>query len=348
MHLQHYAYNPLYTIIIMGDMNTDIYAESRQGKDFEALVTMVRDPRLGSCAEAAWPQMHQTFQTHGDDSAHGDSHIDYMLMTTSSASAVRRFGIDDNNPGITEDRGGRHSALFDDVDVNAVLGLGVPSSAGGGVQQHKSQIKYSDKPRLARFRNFATEFFDTRGLDGAVSALIGDVVLNEQLREEGERCRRDHEEKGWDEVRWRTRSASQGGEGTGDRQGRTAGRDDDGMAAGDGRSVNARGAGGQRRRPALVPGDESRGDSGRNASLNATTPDKTTRQRIDAAMGILDNMARDVDVAFAETHGGASRCREKPNPHRWGEGKRGLRRLMRFVPDASSASRWRSMRRARA
>ena len=47
------------------------------------------------------------------------------------------------------------------------MGLDVPSSAGGGVQQYKSQIKYSDKPRLARFRNFATEFFDKRGLDGA-------------------------------------------------------------------------------------------------------------------------------------------------------------------------------------
>ena len=75
----------------------------------------------------------------------------------------------------------------------------MPSSAGGGVQQYKSQIKYSDKPRLARFRNFATEFFDKRGLDGAMSVLIGDVVLNGQLSEEGERCRRDHEERRWDE-----------------------------------------------------------------------------------------------------------------------------------------------------
>ena len=89
------------------------------------------------------------------------------------------------------------------------------------MQQYKSQIKDSAKPRLARFRNFATEFFDEHGLDGAMSAIIGDVVLNEQLREEGERCRRDHEEKGWDEVRWRTRSALQGGEGTGGRKGRT-------------------------------------------------------------------------------------------------------------------------------
>ena len=88
----------------------------------------------------------------------------------------------------------------------------MPSSADGGVQKYKSQIKYSDKPRLARFRSFATEFFDKCGLEGAMSTLIGDIVLNEQLKEEGERCRRDHEEKGWDEVRWCTRSTSQDGE----------------------------------------------------------------------------------------------------------------------------------------
>ena len=72
-----------------------------------------------------------------------------MPIMTSSATAVRtarRFGID-ANPGITEDLGGRHSALFVDVDVNAVSGLEMPSSASGGVQQYKSQIKYSDKPR---------------------------------------------------------------------------------------------------------------------------------------------------------------------------------------------------------
>jgi hypothetical protein len=37
----------------MGDMNTDIYAESREGKNSEASVAMMRDLWLGSCAEAA-------------------------------------------------------------------------------------------------------------------------------------------------------------------------------------------------------------------------------------------------------------------------------------------------------
>ena len=115
-------------------------------------MAMLRHLRLGSCAEAAWPQTNQTFQTHGGDSTHSDSHIDYMLVTTSSASAVRRFGID-ANPDTTEDRGGRHSALFVDVGVNAVLGLGVPSSAGGGVQQCTSRLSTTTS---RRWRGFGT------------------------------------------------------------------------------------------------------------------------------------------------------------------------------------------------
>jgi hypothetical protein len=60
-----------------------------------------------------------------------------MRVTTSSALAVRRSGID-ANPEITEDRGGRYSALFVDIGVDAVLALDMlPSSADwdGGVQK---------------------------------------------------------------------------------------------------------------------------------------------------------------------------------------------------------------------
>ena len=92
----------------------------------------------------------------------------------------------------------------------------------------------------------------------------------------------------------------------------------------------------------MVPDDDSSGVSGRDAGSNGLTPDKTIRQRIDAAMEMLGSMVRGVDVAFPETHGGASRCREKPNPNRWGDGHSGeakrlalqcrrLRRLMWFV-----------------
>ena len=106
--------------------------------------------------------------------------------------------------------------------------------------------------------------------------------------------------------------------------------------------MSSRKAGDHRRRPATVPVDESRGGSGRDAGSSGTTPDKAIRQRIDEAMEILGSMVRDVNVAFTETHGGASRCREKSNPNRWGDGHsneakrlalqcKRLRRLMRFV-----------------
>ena len=61
-------------------------------------------------------------------------------------------------------------------------------------------------------------------------------------------------------------------------------------------------------------------------------------------------MTRDADMAFTETHGGASRCREKSNPNRWGDGHsseakrlalqcKRLRRLMRFFPSQTQAQR---------
>ena len=58
----------------------------------------------------------------------------------------------------------------------------------------------------------------------------------------------------------------------------------DGADAGGGRSMNSRGMGDQRRQSATVPGDESRGGSGRDAGSNGTTPDKTIRKRNDEAM----------------------------------------------------------------
>ena len=54
-----------------------------------------------------------------------DSHIDYMMISEASATSVRRFGIH-ANPDLCKDRGGRHAALFIDVDVVSVLGVAKP------------------------------------------------------------------------------------------------------------------------------------------------------------------------------------------------------------------------------
>jgi hypothetical protein len=44
------------------------------------------------------------------------------------------------------------------------------------------------------------------------------------------------------------------------------------------------------------------------------------RQIIDEAMQLLDDIAHDADVAFEETHGGATKVRDMTNPGRFGNG----------------------------
>ena len=46
----------------------------------------------------------------------------------------------------------------------------------------------------------------------------------------------------------------------------------------------------------------------------------TLRQRINAAMALLDHVAARTDLAFAQTHGSDSRVRSKSNQNRWGDG----------------------------
>ena len=46
----------------------------------------------------------------------------------------------------------------------------------------------------------------------------------------------------------------------------------------------------------------------------------TLRQRISAAMSLLDHAAARADLAFAQTHGGNTRERSKSNQNRWGDG----------------------------
>ena len=71
LHLRHYVYKPLYTIIIMGGMNTDLYAATRAGKDRDALVGIMNELQLVSCAAAAWPRSHELFHTHDTPTQNG-------------------------------------------------------------------------------------------------------------------------------------------------------------------------------------------------------------------------------------------------------------------------------------
>ena len=57
----------------MGDMNTDLYAEHRRGKDRGAMMEMMDELKLVSCGQAVWPQSYSGFVTHGGGSVHADS-----------------------------------------------------------------------------------------------------------------------------------------------------------------------------------------------------------------------------------------------------------------------------------
>ena len=109
----------------MGDMNTDLYAEHRRGKDRGMLLDMMDELKLVSCSQAAWPRAHVDFVTHGGGNVHAVTHMDYILISEASATSVRRFGVN-ANPNLCEDHGGRHAALFADIDVVAVLGVAKP------------------------------------------------------------------------------------------------------------------------------------------------------------------------------------------------------------------------------
>ena len=86
LKLWHYACKPFHTLVVMGDMNTDLYAEHRCRKDRDAMMEMLDELKLVSCGQAVWPQSHTGFVTHGGDSVHADSHIDYMMISYVSAT----------------------------------------------------------------------------------------------------------------------------------------------------------------------------------------------------------------------------------------------------------------------
>ena len=150
MHLRPYACGVNCTIVIMGDLNTDLI--SRAGYDNRALQIMIDDLGLVSCADARWPASSCVFKTHKGDEAHAASHIGYILISERNASAVRKFGIDADRDRMVDFD---HAVMFTDVDMCQVLWLERPSSRPPVPVRRKSTIRYSDKPGVAQFREFA-------------------------------------------------------------------------------------------------------------------------------------------------------------------------------------------------
>ena len=89
-----YALNPNCTVVLMGDANVDI--QSRPGTDTDSYRTMMTKLGLMGCGEARWPGLHKSSKTRQGGVGQSPSHIDYILVSESSASAVYSFGIDAN------------------------------------------------------------------------------------------------------------------------------------------------------------------------------------------------------------------------------------------------------------
>ena len=82
-----------------------------------------------------------------------------------------------------------HVILFCDLDVAQLLELGERKPAALLPQRHKSQIRYSDQKRVARFRAYATDLYEKHGVARQVHALIGDLALDGALTKLGRAAR---------------------------------------------------------------------------------------------------------------------------------------------------------------
>ena len=88
------------------------------------------------------------------------------------------------------------------TDVGKVLGL-TPTEEVTTPKRRRSEIRYSDKQGLERFRAFAEQLYEKRGFEAKIQDLIGDIEPDERLRQQGEDDRKERERRGWDAVHWR-------------------------------------------------------------------------------------------------------------------------------------------------
>ena len=113
--------------------------------------------------------------------------------------SVRRFGVDTDATLIHDFD---HAVLFADVGVGNVLGLTSVEEVTT-TKRRRSEIRYSDKQGLERFRTFAEQLYEKRGFEAKMQDLIGDVELDDRLRQQGEDDRKERERRGWDAAHWR-------------------------------------------------------------------------------------------------------------------------------------------------
>ena len=198
MHLSHYANDKKCTLVIMGDANTDLTKDD--GRDLPNFKRMLTDLSLVSAAQSRWKAASLHFKTRKGDAVHQPSHIDYILISSRSVSAIKAFGVAAPADLMIDYD---HSILFCDLDVTQLLELGTRKPASDLAQRHKSQIRYSDKKRVARFRTYATDLYEKQGVAEKVRKLIGDLALDDDLIKLGREAQAADAEAGWDACHWR-------------------------------------------------------------------------------------------------------------------------------------------------
>ena len=157
---------------------------------------------LTSLADQRWPStahLHHT-REEGDSS----SHIDYVMISEHAAHAATNLDIDldsvlGNRHGAA--RGLDHAIITVDIDVRVVLGVGVEAKAAHH-RRAVSQIKYSDKERVQRFRVFAEKQLRKNGFHGDMNAVLGELELTAELRDHA-REEKDRDSATWEQRRWR-------------------------------------------------------------------------------------------------------------------------------------------------
>ena len=95
-----------------------------------------------------------------------------------------------------------HAVLFADIDMCQVLGLERTSPQPQVPVRRKSKIRYSDKPGVAQFREFADKLYAERRVHERMNELIDGLVLDEELAAAGLRGVNGEERRGWSAVHW--------------------------------------------------------------------------------------------------------------------------------------------------
>ena len=168
----------------MGDMNVD--RDRDQGTDdAKSLEAMLAVLHLRSCAGIRWGTATRRIATRSEDASR--SHIDHVSITDTAATSVDEFAVDGDSglgTGHGDERGLDHNVLVVDLDVRSLLGVGTDTKNAVSTTR-RAAIKYSDKNRVERFREYATDEFAKRNPDGAHAELIGGLTLDTALRDRG-------------------------------------------------------------------------------------------------------------------------------------------------------------------